>query len=153
MKNYRVLLYNDVCVCVCVCVCVYVCVCVCVPTAHTHAHISLHMCTLEYTCTVHTIYLVKPVYKDHSRVQAIVVSIDRWSLCRGTLVLPEWPMERPTVVSIDRWSFYTRGLRTGFTVYVYVVMSCGGNLSTEECTSSVNHCTQHRSRVWWESVN
>ena len=38
--------------------------------------------------------------------QPIVVSIDRWSLYRGTLVLLKWPMEQPIVVSIDRWSLY-----------------------------------------------
>ena len=39
-----------------------------------------------------------------------VVSVDRWSLYRGALVSPRWPMEQPTVVSVDRWSFYTSGL-------------------------------------------
>ena len=36
--------------------------------------------------------------------QATVVSIDRWSLYRGTLVSLRWPKEQTTVVSIDRWS-------------------------------------------------
>ena len=39
----------------------------------------------------------------------IVVSIDRWSLCRGAMVLPESFTEQRIVVSIDRWSFYTNG--------------------------------------------
>ena len=42
---------------------------------------------------------VKPVYKDHSRDQVLVVSVDRWSLYRGVLVSLRWPMEQPTVVT------------------------------------------------------
>ena len=36
--------------------------------------------------------------------QAKVVSIDKWSLYKGTLVSLRWPMEQATVVSIDRRS-------------------------------------------------
>ena len=53
---------------------------------------------------------VKPVYNDHSRDQVIVVSVDRWSLYRGTIVHLKWAMTQPTVVSIDRWSLYASGL-------------------------------------------
>ena len=28
---------------------------------------------------------VKPVYKDHSGDQQMMVSVDRWSLCRGEI--------------------------------------------------------------------
>ena len=44
-----------------------------------------------------------------------VVTIDRWTLYRGAIVLPELFTDRPTVVTIDRWSFYTSGLSTGLT--------------------------------------
>ena len=51
--------------------------------------------------------------------QPTVVSIDRWSLYGGALVLLRWTMSQPTVVSIDRWSLYASGLfMTGFTVHV-----------------------------------
>ena len=32
---------------------------------------------------------VKPVYKGHLRNPVVVVSVDRWSLCKGAIVLPE----------------------------------------------------------------
>ena len=49
--------------------------------------------------------IAKPVYKDHSRDQVIVVSVDRWSLCGGATVLSKWFTDQQIVVSIDRWSF------------------------------------------------
>ena len=62
---------------------------------------------------VHT-YTVKPVYNDHSRDQVIMVFVDRWSLCRGAIVLFWWFLDQSTVVSIDRWSFYKSGLYDRF---------------------------------------
>ena len=56
-------------------------------------HCSMYVCMYMYTyvCYYHTYstYLstVKPVYKDHPRDQVIVVFVDRWSLCRGAIVL------------------------------------------------------------------
>ena len=44
----------------------------------------------------------EPVYNKHPLDQVMVVSVDRWSLYRGTLVSLRWSMEQPTVVSIDR---------------------------------------------------
>ena len=50
-----------------------------------------------------------------------MVSIDRWALCRGAIVLIYWFLDLSRVVSIDRWSFYTGGpsiqvvFWTGFT--------------------------------------
>ena len=64
-----------------------------------------------YVCAVRTyVCTVKPVYNDHSRDQVIVVSVDRWSLYGGVVVLLKWTMSQPTVVSIDRWSFHASGL-------------------------------------------
>ena len=41
--------------------------------------------SLEQKLTFHC--TVKPVHKDHSRDQVIMVFVDRWSLCRGAIVL------------------------------------------------------------------
>ena len=51
---------------------------------------------------------VTPVYKDPSGDQAVVVSIDRWSLCRDGIALFWWFLDQSTVVTIDRW-FLCRG--------------------------------------------
>ena len=53
---------------------------------------------------------LKLAYKDHSRGQVIVVSVDRWPLYGGTLEQLKCTMSQPTVVSIDRWCLYTSGL-------------------------------------------
>ena len=59
-----------------------------------------HLCITEnthirtyvlYICT--HIRTVKPVYNDHSTDQAIVVSVDRWSLYGGALVQLKWTNE------------------------------------------------------------
>ena len=54
-----------------------VCVC-CINSVYVH----MNICTY-----VLYVYTVKPVYKDHSRDQVIMVFVDRWSLCRGAIVL------------------------------------------------------------------
>ena len=59
---------------------------------------------------------VKPVYKDHIRDQVITVSVDRWSLCGGAIVLPERFTDQRVVVSINRWSSYTSGFTVTYTV-------------------------------------
>ena len=89
----------------CACMCVYVlCVFAC-------THLCMHTCVSVYvyfnnlasmvhyiTEQVHTeliscvlwslISTVKPVYKDHPKEQVMVVSVDRWSLCRcGTVLI------------------------------------------------------------------
>ena len=56
------------------------------------------------------IHTANPVYNDHSRDQAIVVSVDRWSLYRGVLVQLKWTMDQPIMISIDRWSLNVSGL-------------------------------------------
>ena len=53
---------------------------------------------------------VKPVYKDQSRDQVIVVSVDRWSMYGGALVQLKWTMSQSTVVSMDKWSIYASSL-------------------------------------------
>ena len=65
------------------------------------------MCCVCILCTVST---VKPAYKDHSKDQVIVVSVDRWFLCGGDLVTLKWTMNQPTVVFTGRWSLYASGL-------------------------------------------
>ena len=40
-----------------------------------HADIKIHDKYMQYSTTV------KPVYKDHSRGQVVMVFVDRWSLC------------------------------------------------------------------------
>jgi hypothetical protein len=84
-----------------------------------------------------------------------VVSVDRWSLYRGAVVLLEWPMEHPTVVTIDRWSLY-RGavvslewlmnwLTVTHAVCMWVVFKAGFTvcnkvpLYTFHCTCSTVH--------------
>ena len=53
----------------------------------------------------------KPAYKDHPRDCILLFFIDRWSLCRGAIVLLWWFSDQPVVVSVHRWSFfYTNGL-------------------------------------------
>ena len=59
---------------------------------------------------MHIANTVKPVYNSYSRDPVLVVFVDRWSLYRGALVSPRWPMEHPTVVTIDRWSVYRGAL-------------------------------------------
>ena len=72
------------------------------------------MCAIQVVYIVNSSSLVhhessavstmKPVYKDHSRDQVIMVFIDRWSLCRGVTVLIYWFLDLSRVVFIDRWS-------------------------------------------------
>ena len=50
--------------------------------------------------------------------QRIVVSVDRWSLCKSAIVLPEWLTDQRIVVSIDRGSLKQVSLYV-CTTYVY----------------------------------
>ena len=118
------------------------------PHTYTHTHTHIHTYTHTYTHT-HThwrfhctyVHTVEPVCNYHSMDQVIVVSVDRWSLCKGALVRTtevdnepaycglyidrwslyrdalvqlKWTMHQPTVVSIDRWSFYASVLSDRF---------------------------------------
>ena len=60
-------------------ICTYICMYVYTVHMYSDMYVFVH---------VHTyIRTVKPVYKDHSRDQVIMVFVDRWSLCRDVIVL------------------------------------------------------------------
>ena len=108
--GHMMLRYRMNCAMIRICMLVQVdCVfCWCMHTCTVHSYVMNVRMYVQY---VHTyVCTVKPVYNDHSRDQVIVVSVDRWSLYGGVVVLLKWTMSQPTVVSIDRWSFHASGL-------------------------------------------